>query len=146
VAISLATMAAASGAPAADKQVVALVQANEQALYFVQLGQGAEAEANRRGLQLVVFNANNDIAAQNNAVETYTQLKAAGIVVDALDRDGMMPAVRAAAAAGVFVSAVDTILRDGPQIAQVGIDSYAAGKQIGDYFVSYIAANGGSGR
>jgi ribose transport system substrate-binding protein len=144
--ISLATMAAASDALAADKQVVALIQANEQALYFVQLGQGAEAEANKRGLQLVVFNANNDIAAQNNAVETYTQQKVAGIVIDALDRDSMMPAVRAAAAAGVFVSAVDTILPDGPQIAQVGIDSYAAGKQIGDYFVSYIAAHGGAAK
>ena len=61
-------MAAASDALAGDKKVVALIQANEQALYFVQLGQGAEAEANKRGLELVVFNANNDIAAQNNAV------------------------------------------------------------------------------
>lgn len=142
-AICLAIMATASDALAGDKKVVALIQANEQALYFVQLGQGAEAEANRRGLELVVFNANNDTAAQSNAVETYTQQKVAGIVVDALDRDSMLPAVRAAAARGILVSAVDTILPDGPQIAQVGIDSYAAGKQIGDYFVSYLAAHGG---
>ncbi len=143
---ALAALVASVGAHAADKPVIGLVQANQQALYFVQLGQGAQAEANKRGFKLVVFDANNDPAAQNNAMETYTQQKVVGIVIDALDRNAVMPDVRASATAGIYVSAVDTILPDGPQIAQVGVDSVAAGAIMGKFFVQYVAANGGKAK
>ena len=143
---ALAALVASVGAHAADKPVIGLVQANQQALYFVQLGQGAQAEANKRGFKLVVFDANNDPAAQNNAMETYTEQKVVGIVIDALDRNAVMPDVRASATAGIYVSAVDTILPDGPQIAQVGVDSVAAGAIMGKFFVQYVAANGGKAK
>ena len=139
-------LAVTVAAHAADKPVIGLIQANQQALYFVQLGQGAQAEADKRGFKLVVFDANNDTAAQNNAMETYTQQKVTGVIVDALDRNGIMPDVKAAAAAGIFVSAVDTILPDGPQIAQVGVDSEAAGAIMGHFFVNYVSAHGGKAK
>jgi ribose transport system substrate-binding protein len=46
-----------------------------------------------------------------------------------------MPAVQAAAAAGIPVAAVDAILPAGPQIAQVGVDNEAAGRAIGEHFL-----------
>jgi ribose transport system substrate-binding protein len=119
----------------AAEPTIALVQINQQALFFTQMNEGAEQKAKELGAKLVIFNANNDPAAQNNAIETYIADKVDGLVVVAIDTNGIMPAVEAAAAAGIPVAAVDAILPPGPQIAQVGVDNEAAGRAIGEHFL-----------
>jgi ribose transport system substrate-binding protein len=123
------------GAQAADKPVLALVQISQQALFFNQMNAGAQKAADAAGAQLVIFNANNDPKAQNDAIETYIQQKVNGIIVVAIDVNGIMPAVKAADAAGIPVVAVDAILPDGPQKAQVGVDNAEAGKMMAEYFL-----------
>ena len=119
----------------AAEPTIALVQINQQALFFTQMNEGAEKKAKELGAKLVIFNANNDPAAQNNAIETYIADKVDGMVVVAIDTNGIVPAVQAAAAAGIPVAAVDAILPPGPQIAQVGVDNEAAGRAIGEHFL-----------
>jgi len=123
---------------AQDKPTIALVQINQQALFFTQMNEGAQKAADAAGVKLVIFNANNDPAAQNNAIETYIQEKVAGLVVVAIDTNGIMPAVNAAAAAGIPVTAVDAVLPAGPQKAQVGVDNEGAGKAMGEFFNKYV--------
>ena len=122
----------------ADEPTIAMVQINQQALFFTQMNEGAETKAKELGVDLVIFNANNDPAAQNNAIETYIAQKVKGLVVVAIDVNGIMPAVEAAAKAGIPVVAVDAILPDGPQLAQVGVDNELAGKMIGEHFVKLV--------
>ena len=139
LALSLLAATSALALPAfsalAAEPTIALVQINQQALFFTQMNEGAEKKAEELGAKLVIFNANNDPAAQNNAIETYIADKVDGIVVVAIDTNGIMPAVEAAAAAGIPVVAVDAILPAGPQIAQVGVDNEAAGRAIGEHFL-----------
>jgi ribose transport system substrate-binding protein len=123
---------------AQDKPTIALVQINQQALFFTQMNEGAQKAADAAGVKLVIFNANNDPAAQNNAIETYIQEKVAGLVVVAIDTNGIMPAVNAAAGAGIPVVAVDAVLSAGPQKAQVGVDNEGAGKAMGEFFNKYV--------
>ncbi|MGE3872867.1 MAG: substrate-binding domain-containing protein [Parvibaculaceae bacterium] len=123
---------------AQDKPTIALVQINQQALFFTQMNEGAQKAADAAGAKLVIFNANNDPAAQNNAIETYIQEKVNGIVVVAIDTNGIMPAVNAAAAAGIPVTAVDAVLPAGPQKAQIGVDNEGAGKAMGEFFNKYV--------
>ncbi len=87
----------------------------------------------------MIFNANNDPAAQNNAIETYIQQKVDGLIVVAIDTNGIMPAVIQAANAGIPVVAVDAILPDGPHIAQVGVNNYGAGVMIANAFLDYVS-------
>ncbi len=129
-----------------EKPTFALVQINQQALFFTQMNEGANKAAAKDGVNLVIFNANNDPTAQNNAIETYIQQKVKGIVVVAIDTNGIMPAVKAAAAAGIPVVAVDAVLPPGPQKAQIGVDNAAAGKMIGEYFVNYLKDHGGKAK
>ena len=119
-------------------KTIALVQINQQAQFFTDMNRGAEAEAAKLGHKLVIFNANNDPAAQNNAIETYIQQKVDGLIVVAIDTNGIMPAVIQAANAGIPVVAVDAILPDGPQIAQVGVNNYGAGVLIANAFLDYV--------
>lgn len=140
-----AALAFALPAAAAEK-TFALVQINQQALFFTQMNTGAQQAATKAGAKLVIFNANNDPAAQNNAIETYIQQKVDGLVVVAIDVNGVMPAVNAAAAAGIPVVAVDAILPAGPQKAQIGVDNAEAGKLIGQYFLTQLPAMGGKAK
>src|SRR3712207_1317265 len=136
---ALAGLALAAGlgeALAQDKPTVALVQINQQALFFNQMNEGAQKAADAAGAELVIFNANNDPAAQNNAIENYVTQGVDAIIVVAIDVNGVMPALRAADQAGIPVIAVDAILpEDGPQKAQVGVDNEEAGRLIAEHFV-----------
>ncbi|MGX5666551.1 substrate-binding domain-containing protein [Rhizobium daejeonense] len=123
------------------QKTFALIQINQQALFFNQMNEGAQKAADAAGAKLVIFNANNDPAAQNSAIETYIQQKVDGIAVVAIDVNGIMPAVQQADAAGIPVVAIDAILPEGPQKAQIGVDNAKAGADMGAFFLDYVKAN-----
>ena len=135
--------AASSTAIAQEKKTIALVQINQQALFFNQMNQGAQKAADAAGVKLVIFNSNNEPTAQNSAVETYIQEKVSGLAVVAIDVNGLMPAVKQAADAGIPVVAIDAILPEGPQKAQIGVDNAKAGADMGKFFLDYVKANMG---
>ncbi|MCF6367285.1 substrate-binding domain-containing protein [Rhizobium halophilum] len=144
VALAATAMAGLSfgAAQAQDAQkTFALVQINQQALFFNQMNEGAQKAAEEAGAKLVIFNANNDPAAQNSAIETYIQQGVDGIAVVAIDVNGIMPAVQQAADAGIPVVAIDAILPEGPQKAQIGVDNAAAGADMGKFFLDYVNSN-----
>ncbi len=47
----------------------------------------------------MIYNANDNPVAQNDAIENYIQQGVKGILVDAIDVNGIMPAIKEAAAA-----------------------------------------------
>lgn len=119
---------------AQEGKTFALVQINQQALFFNEMNRGAEEAAAAAGAELVIFNANNDSAAQNSAIETYIQQGVDGLAVVAIDVNGIMPAVEQAAAAGIPVVAIDAILPEGPQKAQIGVDNAKAGADLAAFY------------
>lgn len=138
--LGMAAVVGLSASMANAEETFALVQINQQALFFNQMNEGASTQAESQGDELVIFNANNDPAAQNSAVETYIAQGVDGIVVVAIDVNGIMPAVEQAVSAGIPVIAVDAVLPEGPHAAQVGVDNFAAGGLIGDYYVDYVTS------
>ena len=141
-------LTAAFGASArAATTTFAMVQINEQALFFNQMMTGAQQAAKAAGVSLVVYNANDVPSAENNAIEAYIQQKVQGIIVDAIDVNGIMPAVQEAAAAHIPVVAVDSVLPKGPQLTQIGVDNTKAGKLLANVFLPYVQAHlGGKAR
>lgn len=133
------------GAPLAQAagKTYALVQINQQALFFNQINEGAQKAADASGDKLVIFNANNDASAQNSAIENYIQQKVDGLIVVAIDVNGIMPAVKQASDAGIPVVAIDAVLPDGPQKSQIGVDNGKAGADMGAYFLDYVKKNMG---
>ena len=133
----LASMSFISTAGAAAP-TYALVQINQQALFFNLMNKGAQDAAKASGKDLVIFNSNDNPVAQNDAIENYIQQGVKGILVAAIDVNGIMPAVKEAAAANIPVIAIDAVLPAGPQAAQVGVDNIEGGRIIGQYFVDYV--------
>ena len=62
-------------------KTIALIQINQQAQFFTEMNRGAESAATKKGHKLLIFNANKDPAAQNNAIETYIQQGVDGLIV-----------------------------------------------------------------
>jgi len=119
----------------------ALVQINQQALFFNLMNKGAQEAAKASGKNLVIFNATDNPVAQNDAIENYIQQGVKGILVDAIDVNGIMPAIKEAAAAHIPVVAIDAVLPAGPQAAQVGVDNIEGGKILGKFFLDYVNKN-----
>ncbi|MEY8712754.1 sugar ABC transporter substrate-binding protein [Mangrovibacter phragmitis] len=119
----------------------ALVQINQQALFFNLMNKGAQEEAKSTGKNLVIFNANDNPVSQNDAIENYIEQGVKGIMVDAIDVNGIMPAIKEAAAKNIPVIAIDAVLPAGPQAAQVGVNNEEGGKILGKFFVDYINKN-----
>lgn len=142
-ALGLSTLLYGTAGAEAQEKTFALIQINQQALFFNQMNEGAQKAADAAGVKLVIFNANNDPAAQNSAIETYIQEKVDGLAVVAIDVNGIMPAVEQAAKAGIPVVAIDAILPTGPQKAQIGVDNGKAGADMGKFFLDYVKANMG---
>lgn len=120
---------------------VGLVQINQQAIFFNQMNEGAQEAAEEAGVDLTIFNANDDPAKQNEAIANFVTQGFDAIVIVAIDVEGVKPALQDAAAAGVKVVAVDAIVEDDSVLCQVGVDNKAAGEQIGQFVVDYIAEN-----
>ncbi|SLN10819.1 D-ribose-binding periplasmic protein precursor [Roseivivax jejudonensis] len=135
-AIALASATALSSTAAFaqdDGKTFALVQINQQALFFNEMNRGAQEAADELGVELVIFNANNEAFEQNSAIETYITQGVDGIAVVAIDVNGIMPAVEQADAAGIPVVAIDAILPEGPQAAQIGVDNAQAGADLASF-------------
>ena len=123
---------------AAQAKTIALVTINQQALFFNQINDGAMEAAKGAGVELVIFNANNDPAAQNNAIETYVSQKVDAIILVAIDVNGVKPAITTAKAAGIPVVAVDAQIPEGDNASFIGVDNTGAGKAIGEYYAAYV--------
>ena len=122
---------------------MALVTINQQALFFNQINDGAKQAADKAGAKLVIFNANNQPAAQNSAIEDYIAQKVDGIVLVAIDVNGVKPAITAAKKAGIPVVAIDARIPDGDNAAFIGVDNKGAGEQIGKFFADYVKTQHG---
>ena len=130
--LSTALALSALPATAQDTRTFALVQINQQAIFFNDMNRGAQEAADATGVNLLIFNANNDPAAQNSAIETYIQDGVDGIAVVAIAVNGILPAVEQAVAAGIPVVAIDAILPEGPHSAQIGVDNAQAGAALAE--------------
>lgn len=137
----IAICSTAMGSAFAD--TFALVNINQQALFFNQINEGAQKAADAAGAKLVIFNANNVPSAQNDAIENYITQKVDGIILVAIDVNGVKPAITAAKAAGIPVIAIDAQIPDGDNVAFIGVDNAQAGEDIGKFYADYVKSEMG---
>jgi ribose transport system substrate-binding protein len=137
-ALTLATILMSTAASAAT---IALVTINQQALFFNQINDGAKGAAKAAGVDLVIFNANNVPSAQNDAIENYITQKVDGIILVAIDVNGVKPAITAAKKAGIPVVAIDAQIPDGDNVAFIGVDNTKAGEDIGKFYADFVKSD-----
>lgn len=129
-----------AGADATDTQAgggdsctIGMTQINQTAVFFTQMNEGAQEAANELGCDLTISNANNDSARQSSDIENFVSQGVDGIIVVAIDVNGVKPAVEAAQAQGIPVVAIDAELEGVDTF--VGVDNEAAGREAGQWMV-----------
>lgn len=125
----------ATTAAAAGDCVIGMTQINQTAAFFTQMNEGAQQAAEEAGCELTIANANNDSAKQNSDIENFVTQGVTGLVVVAIDVNGVLPAVKAAREAGIKVVAIDAKLEDGAVETFVGVDNEKAGAEAAQWMV-----------
>ncbi|MBT2492992.1 substrate-binding domain-containing protein [Streptomyces sp. ISL-96] len=96
--------------------------------FFVQMKEGAQAEARDAGIDLTVTDAQNDASQQANQLQNFTGEGVKSIIVNPVDSDAVGPAVRAANKAGIPVVAADRGVNKADTATLVASDNVAGGK------------------
>jgi ribose transport system substrate-binding protein len=125
-----------------DECVIGMTQINQTATFFTQMNEGAEEAAKEAGCDLQIANANNDSAKQNSDIENFVSQGVTGLIVVAIDVNGVVPAVNAAKQAGIRVVAIDAELEEGVSDTFVGVNNEKAGAEAAQWVIDEGLADG----
>jgi ABC-type sugar transport system substrate-binding protein len=110
--------------------------------YFVQLRDGAQAQAAKLGAALTVTDAQNDASQQVNQVQNFTSQNMKAIIINPVDSDAAAPAVKAAERVNIPVIAADRGV-NGAEVAQtVASDNVAGGKLAAQELAKQLGERG----
>ncbi|MCA1629084.1 MAG: sugar ABC transporter substrate-binding protein [Acidobacteria bacterium] len=137
---------ASNGAPR-----IAFVMKTANNPFFIEMQKGAEAEAKKLGVELVVQAAERevDVEKQMQIVENLIQTRVAALCVTPSGSREIVPAVNKANAAGIPVVIVDTRV-DAKALADakgrvatfIGSDNYEGGKLAGEFIAKSLNGKG----
>ncbi|MFE0130306.1 substrate-binding domain-containing protein [Streptomyces sp. NPDC059037] len=96
--------------------------------FFVQMKEGAQAEAKKAGIDLTVTDAQNDASQQTNQLQNFTGEGMKSIIVNPVDSDAVGPAVRGANKSDIPVIAADRGVNKAETATLVASDNVAGGK------------------
>jgi len=110
--------------------------------FFVALRDGAQAEAQAVGINLITVDAQNDAAKQIAGVEDLIQKKVPVILLNPTDSDAVANVVKEATAAGVKVISLDRAVNGAEVSAHIASDNVAGGKMAGQFLLQKLGGKG----
>jgi ribose transport system substrate-binding protein len=110
--------------------------------FFVSLRDGAQAEAQAKGVTLIVVDAENDPAKQIAGVEDLIQKKVPVILINPTDSDAVANVVKEAESAGIKVISLDRAVNGAEVSSHIASDNVAGGKLAGDFLVKKLGGKG----
>lgn len=108
--------------------------------FFLAEGKAIEDAAAKAGIEVSVQYANADVARQSDQIDTFIRQKVGSIIVDAVDSDGVGPAVLRATQADIPVVAIDVAAPGAA--ATVTSDNVQAGRDSCAYLFDQLGGKG----
>lgn len=129
-------------APDGDKKIViGFSQVTSESPFYTALIDGAKAEAEKQGAELVVMDAQNDIEKQNADVQDLITKGIDVLILNPTNPTAVVPALTAAKQAGIQVVTVDRPTEE-KVAAFVGRDNKEMGRIAGKQAVSLLGGEG----
>lgn len=110
--------------------------------YWATLQKGAEEEAAKRGVKLVVTELFNDPTKQTAQIEAFIASKVDAILLPPANPQALVPAVEAANKAGIPVITVDTNVAGGQVKSFVASNNVTVGKIAAEYVIGRLGSGG----
>lgn len=140
-AIMLGTAACGQAGSSSSKKVTLLVSTLNNP-FFVDLRDGAQAEAKAKGIELEVSDAQNDSATQQNQAQNAQSKGSQVVIINPVDSDAATAAVAPLINAKLPVISVDRSVTDADVTAHIASDNVAGGKQAADELAKELGEKG----
>jgi ribose transport system substrate-binding protein len=128
------------GGPGAQVKTIGLMVQDLSNPFFQSMANGVQVGAEKIGATVNVQDGRQDLGAQNEQIDAFIQQQIDVLLINAVDSDGIGPAVERAKAAGIKVVAVDVAARGAE--AKVTLDNTAAGNLACTYLADRIGGTG----
>ena len=130
------------GLSAAMMSTVGLALSTLNNPFFVDLRDGAQAEAGKAGIELTVLDAQNDPAKQTSEIEDLIAKKVGVVIINPTDSDAIVPTVKKLNAARIPVVTVDRAANGGVVAAHIASDNVAGGRIAANYVATRLHGKG----
>ncbi|KFF30502.1 substrate-binding domain-containing protein [Bifidobacterium bombi] len=121
---------------------VALLVSTLNNPFFVDLRDGAKNEAKKLGVDLVVSDAQNDSATQQNQAQNAQSQGVKAVIINPVDSDAAGPAVAPLLSANLPVISVDRSVTGEKVTSHIASDNVAGGAQAADALAKAIGEKG----
>lgn len=129
-------------AHAADPVKIGLSLPGLQFPFFVTMKNDAEKAAAKLGATIVFADAQNDSSKQASDIENFVAQKVDAILVSPMTVDSQVPAIEAAAKAGIPVATVDRKANTDMVLVHVGADNVQGGRAAAKFIVDKLGNKG----
>jgi ribose transport system substrate-binding protein len=126
--------------PGARVETIGLMVQDLSNPFFQSMAGGVQAAAEQLGATVNVQDGRQDLGAQNEQIDAFIQQQIDVLLINAVDSEGIAPAVERAKDAGIRVVAVDVAARGAE--AMVTLDNTAAGEIACTYLADQIGGAG----
>ncbi|KFI95409.1 D-ribose-binding protein rbsB [Bifidobacterium stellenboschense] len=134
--------AACGGSSSASGDKVALLVSTLNNPFFVDLRDGAQEAAKDLGVELMVSDAQNDSATQQNQAQNAQSQGAKAVIINPVDSDAASPAVAPLLSSNLPVISVDRAVTGEEVTSHIASDNVAGGAQAADELAKAIGEKG----
>ncbi len=122
---------------------IGVVDIDAETAFFTQMNTGIETVAKKAGATVKLVNGNDDAATQVNGIENLTTAGVNALIVDPYNATALIPALKAAKAAGIAVVATDgTVANPSAVDTWVGTANVPGGEELGKAFLNLTSGKG----
>ena len=104
--------------------------------YFVAMDDAIQTMAKKNGTKITVSDAQNDASTQLNDVQNFVSQKVDAILINPVDSDSIVPAIKSANTAGIPVVLMDRSSNGGTVLSTVASDNVKAGQMAAEEIYS----------
>jgi ribose transport system substrate-binding protein len=108
--------------------------------FFVTLRDGAQSAADEAGAELIVSDAQNDTAQQQDDIQNFVTQQVNVILVNPVDSDAVVPAIEAANQANIPVIALDRGASGGEIATTIASDNVQGGNMAGEELIRLVSS------
>lgn len=108
--------------------------------FFVSLRDGAQQAADEAGVELIISDAQNDAATQQDDVQNFVTQEVDAILVNPVDSEAVVPAVQAANQADIPVIALDRGAAGGEIATLIASDNVEGGRLAGEELIELVGS------
>jgi ribose transport system substrate-binding protein len=138
----LAAIVLTPAARAAGPLKIGLSVPGLQFPFFVAMKDEADKAAAKLGATIVFADAQNDSSKQASDIENFVAQKLDAILISPMTVDSLVPAIEAAAKAGIPVATVDRKANTDAVLVHVGADNVQGGRAAAKYIIDQLKNKG----